>query len=206
VPADAGRLGGADGVSEEPQSQREGGGNDGAAAASRSGVDLAKQALAAARAEAARRGRHGGRSASGAAAAGGGEGRRRSADRRSGAHPDERDPQLISAAVNRLLAERGWQEEAAVGGVIGRWAELVGPELAAHATPEGYEDGILAVRADTTAWATQLRLLAPQLVRTLNEHLGGATVRRVTILAPAGPSWRRGSRSVRGRGPRDTYG
>jgi predicted nucleic acid-binding Zn ribbon protein len=62
------------------------------------------------------------------------------------------------------------------------------------------------VAADSTAWATQLRLLAPSLVRRLAEDLGGETVRRVTVQGPSAPSWKRGKLRVRGRGPRDTYG
>jgi predicted nucleic acid-binding Zn ribbon protein len=62
------------------------------------------------------------------------------------------------------------------------------------------------VVADTTAWATQLRLLAPALVRRLNEELGAGTVTRVRVRGPAAPSWRKGGLRVIGRGPRDTYG
>ena len=46
-------------------------------------------------------------------------------------------------------------------GVFARWPELVGEEVADHCTPESFADGKLVVRTDSTAWATQLRLLAP---------------------------------------------
>ena len=45
--------------------------------------------------------------------------------------------------------------------MFARWAELVGEEVAQHATPESFADGTLVVRTDSTAWATQLKLLAP---------------------------------------------
>ena len=81
------------------------------------------------------------------------------------------------------------------------------PSNAAHSSPEGYADTVLTVRADSTAWATQLRYLAPQLVAMLNEQLGDGTVTRIRVLGPDAPSWKKGRRSVRdGRGPRDTYG
>ena len=41
-------------------------------------------------------------------------------------------------------------------GVFGRWAEIVGAEVAAHCEPESFADGRLKVRTDSTAWATQL--------------------------------------------------
>ncbi|HEY0950308.1 DUF721 domain-containing protein [Nocardioides sp.] len=125
----------------------------------------------------------------------------------SGAHPDDRDPQLLDTTLGRLVADHGWDLDLRVHGVFGRWEELVGAEVAQHCTPETFADGRLVVRTDSTAWATQLRLLAPTVVRRLNEELGHGTVTLIEVLGPHGPSWKKGPRSVRdGRGPRDTYG
>ena len=127
--------------------------------------------------------------------------------RSSGAHPDDRDPQTLSTAVHRLVESKGWAAEVNVHTLLGRWGLLVGSAVAAHSHPEAYADSVLTVRTDSTAWATQLRHMAPQLVAMLNEQLGQQTVTRVQVLGPDGPSWKRGRRSVRdGRGPRDTYG
>ncbi len=125
----------------------------------------------------------------------------------SGAHPDDRDPQTLSRAVHRLVDAKGWAAEVNVRTLLARWALLVGPSLAQHSRPERYADAELTVRTDSTAWATQLRHMAPQLVAMLNEQLGADTVRFVRVLGPDAPSWKHGGRSVRdGRGPRDTYG
>jgi predicted nucleic acid-binding Zn ribbon protein len=125
----------------------------------------------------------------------------------TGAHPDDRDPQLLDTTVGRLVEDHGWDLDLRVHGVFGRWSELVGPEVAAHTTPESFAEGRLVVRTDSTAWATQLKLLAPTVVRRLNEELGHGTVTVIDVQGPRGPSWRKGPRSVRdGRGPRDTYG
>jgi predicted nucleic acid-binding Zn ribbon protein len=124
----------------------------------------------------------------------------------SGAAPDDRDPQEFGAGLERLVAERGWGVELAVGGVLGRWPQVVGPQLAEHCRPESFDDGVLVVRADSTAWATQVRLLAQTVLRRLAEELGDGVVEQLRVQGPSAPSWRKGSRSVRGRGPRDTYG
>ena len=125
----------------------------------------------------------------------------------SGSHPDDRDPQLVDATLGRLVAERGWALDLKVHGVFARWAALVGAEVAEHSTPESFADGRLVVRPDSTAWATQLRLLAPAVVRRLNEELGAGTVTALDVVGPHLPTWKKGPRSVRdGRGPRDTYG
>ena len=180
--------------------------------AQRSRVDVARQALAAARSEARRRGLVPGRAAppdrrrddDGATARS--RWQRPVTDERSGAHPDDRDPQLLGPTLDRLVADQGWEADAAVGGVMGRWAQIVGAEVAAHAQPVSWADGELVVQTDSTAWATQIRLLAPTLLARLATELGAGAVRSVTVRGPSAPSWKRGLRSVAGRGPRDTYG
>ena len=125
----------------------------------------------------------------------------------SGAHPDDRDPQLLGAMVDKLVGDQGWELELRVRGVFARWPELVGDEVAAHSTPETFTDGKLVVRTDSTAWATQLKLLTPTVLRRLNEDLGHGTVIVLEVVGPHGPSWKKGRLSSRdGRGPRDTYG
>lgn len=125
----------------------------------------------------------------------------------SGAHPDGRDPQALGAEVSRLVDGQGWALDLQVRGVFARWTEVVGPEIGAHSTPETLSDGILVVRTDSTAWATQLKLLAPSVVRRLNAELGDGTVTVVEVRGPHAPTWKHGRLGLRdGRGPRDTYG
>lgn len=116
------------------------------------------------------------------------------------------DPFLLSNALSGLLDEAGWQQRIAMGSVFGRWADIVGAELAAHTKPDSFADGELAVIADSTAWATQVRLLAPMLVRRLNEEVGNGSVRRVKVRGPQPPRRRGGLRVPGSRGPGDTYG
>src|SRR5699024_8661902 len=118
-----------------------------------------------------------------------------------------RDPAPVSDAVHNLAQQLGWQQPLSIGGVIGRWREVVGDQVADHCTPETFSEGALVVRADSTAWATQVRLLLPQLERRLAEEVGEGVVTSIQVLGPGGPSWRKGFRRARGgRGPRDTYG
>jgi predicted nucleic acid-binding Zn ribbon protein len=142
---------------------------------------------------------------------GGAGARRRTDPRASGSHPDERDPQLLDATIGRLIDDQGWGTDVRVHGVFSRWDSVVGREVAQHCLPETFDRSgdrpRLVVRTDSTAWATQMRLLAPTVLRRLNEELGDGTVAVIEVVGPHGPSWKRGPRSVRdGRGPRDTYG
>jgi predicted nucleic acid-binding Zn ribbon protein len=123
------------------------------------------------------------------------------------AQPQRSDPQQLGTAINGLLDAEGWALAAATGSVFGRWPQIVGADLAAHTRPETLTDGELTVTADSTAWATQVRLLAAHLVRRLNAELGDGTVRRVKVRGPVTSTRKPGEWRVRGsRGPRDTYG
>lgn len=128
-------------------------------------------------------------------------------EQRSGAHPDDRDPQPIGKLFESVAKRRGWQRRISLSTVLQDWAGLVGEANAEHSKPTDFADGVLTIQCDSTAWATAMRYNASPLVKRLNDKLGEQTVRRVKILAPAQKSWKKGPRSVRdGRGPRDTYG
>jgi predicted nucleic acid-binding Zn ribbon protein len=156
--------------------------------------DVARAALEAARAAAAARPR---------------PSRRRIAGPRrkwSGAHPGADDPQPLGRLVDSLVSDQDWTQHTKVGSVFGRWHALVGEDIAAHCSPQTLTDGELLVVAESTAWATQLRLLAPSILAKLRASVGGDVVTRLRVVGPTAPSWKKGPRSVRGRGPRDTYG
>ena len=124
----------------------------------------------------------------------------------SGPGPDPRDPQPFGAVLNKLIKSRGWQRPAAEATLFGQWEKVVGPEIAEHSRPVKLTDGELTIEASSTAWATQLRLLAKTLLKQIAGVVGHNVVTKLHIHGPAAPSWSRGPRRVRGRGPRDTYG
>jgi predicted nucleic acid-binding Zn ribbon protein len=185
---------------------------DGTSAAASKDVDPARAALADARQMA--------RGAGGSARSG----RRRSGDaarrtRRenlagrnrggySGPGPDATsDPQRIGPLLAGYVEERGWEQPLNEARVFTDWQQLVGADVAAHCAPQSLSAGELRIAAESTAWATQLRLLAGTLLARLTADLGPDVVRKLVITGPTGPSWKHGGWSVRGgRGPRDTYG
>jgi predicted nucleic acid-binding Zn ribbon protein len=124
----------------------------------------------------------------------------------TGARPGDDDPQPLGSLVDSLVAAQDWSERTKVGSVFGRWSAMVGPEIAAHCAPQSLTEGELLVVAESTAWATQLRLLAPSILGKLRAQVGGDVVTRLRVVGPTAPTWKKGPRSVRGRGPRDTYG
>ncbi|VEG50902.1 putative RNA-binding protein containing Zn ribbon [Mycolicibacterium aurum] len=124
----------------------------------------------------------------------------------SGPGPDHRDPQLLGALTSDVAKSRGWSARVAEGAVFGRWRAVVGDQIAAHASPTALHEGVLTVAAESTAWATQLRMVQSQILAKIAAAVGDGVVTSLKITGPVGPSWKKGPRNVPGRGPRDTYG
>jgi len=137
---------------------------------------------------------------------GSGEGSGRRPRGYSGPGPDPRDPQLFGDMLQRLMKARGWERPKAEATVFGAWEKVVGPEIAQHCRPVKLDAGVLTVEAESTAWATQLRMLNAKLLRNIAGEVGHNVVTKMNIHGPAAPSWNKGPRRVQGRGPRDTYG
>lgn len=133
-------------------------------------------------------------------------GRRRDQPWSSSGPDPANDPQPLGSLVGRLLDDRGWEQQAREGTLFGNWPELVGPQIAAHCRPEQLRDGELLIVADTSAWATQLRLLVPKLHARLAAELGSGLISRIRVQGPITPTRHAGPRRFKGRGLRDTFG
>ncbi len=144
-----------------------------------------------------------------------GDGSSRSSDARKRANREPgssipfgsgRDPEGLGSVVDALTSRLGWNSSLAQSELLQSWASIVGEETALHSTPASIDDGILAVRCDSTAWATQLRLMRVQVMTSITTRYPDAGIESVRFEGPGAPSWKRGPRSIPGRGPRDTYG
>ncbi len=117
------------------------------------------------------------------------------------------DPEKLSNILNDLVVSRDWKKGIAEGTLFIKWPEIVGNEIADHCEPITLYEGKLTIRAESTSWATQLRLISPELLKNIRSRSEGALVDEVNVIGPNAPSWKRGLRTIRGaKGPRDTYG
>ena len=117
-----------------------------------------------------------------------------------------RDPAGIGDVLEGMTRSLGWTSPLARGELLTSWPELVGSDVAAHCEPAGIDEGVLTVQCDSTAWATQLRIMRAEILTTILRRYPDAQVTSIRFTGPGAPSWKRGPRSVPGRGPRDTYG
>ncbi len=134
--------------------------------------------------------------------------RRREEKQERGSKPFEkgRDPISAGEGIEQLLGEFDWQKRVDKESLFLDWERLVGPENAAASTPQEIRNGTLSIGCRSTAWATQLRLLKDQILARIQEQYPELAIKDLVFLGPAAPSWKKGPRSVPGRGPRDTYG
>jgi len=117
------------------------------------------------------------------------------------------DPQSLQSVLSEVIAGRNWGQGVAEGNLFSNWAQVVGDEIAHHTTPISLVDGRLTIQSSSSAWATQMRLMQEELLKTISNSAPGALVEELNVIGPYAPSWKRGLRSIRGaRGPRDTYG
>ncbi|MDP9235198.1 MAG: DUF721 domain-containing protein [Actinomycetota bacterium] len=78
------------------------------------------------------------------------------------------------------------------GAIWSRWTEIVGPAVAAHAEPSSLKSGVLRVRADSPAWATEIGYLKDEIKAAVNRLVGLELVEEVRLWT--GPGAIRGPR------------
>lgn len=139
---------------------------------------------------------------------GGGPRRRRlETAEKPGSHAFEagRDPRRIGTIFRKHATEHGWGPFLSRVSIIEDWVDVVGADVALHTEPT-LEDGVLTVACDSSAWATQLRVLRHDIRRTIDNQYPDSGVDRIVIVGPGVPQKILGPRRVKWRGPRDTYG
>ncbi|TVZ90480.1 DciA family protein [Streptomyces sp. BK340] len=148
-----------------------------------SGVDLARQALAAAR-EAAKKN-------------GGTQKAKPKRSRTQVVRRDGREPLGLGTAITMMMTERGMVAPAAGGSLLAQFGDILAaaaPELAGHVQAVAFDadTGRLDVAPEAPAYGTKLRWSAPKLIAAANAKVPDANVRTLHVLPPtpgkAGPA------------------
>ena len=117
------------------------------------------------------------------------------------------DPQSLASVLSEVIQNRNWDQGVAEGNLFSDWKSIVGADIAEHTTPISLNEGRLTIQSSSSAWATQMRLIQNELLKTISSSAPGALVESLVFIGPQAPSWKKGLRSIKGaRGPRDTYG
>jgi len=101
---------------------------------------------------------------------------------------DRKWPAPVGDLVGRFLEREGLAERVDLAGAVDRWAQVVGPKVAAVTRAEAVSpDGILWVRVTSSSWATELSLMAPRIMYRLNEGRDGQVREIRCLVGPLPP-------------------
>ena len=97
--------------------------------------------------------------------------------------PKQSRPVAVSEALAGYLKRAGLARRVGQAQMIPDWPRLVGPQIAAVATPESITpDGVLFVRVATSAWMNELQLMGPQVMTAVNGGSAGARIKTIRWL------------------------
>lgn len=82
------------------------------------------------------------------------------------------EPVPIGDALDSVVRSLRGPSRAVIGGVVGRWDEVVGTAIAQHVRPMTVDGGVLTVIVDDPAWATQMKFLSPQIIDAIRAQVG----------------------------------
>ena len=95
----------------------------------------------------------------------------------------------LGSTVSRLTKPLFVRRGLADGAIAREWREIVGSMISSHSQPEriSYQDsnrhnGILHLRVDHSAMATELQHLEPQLLERINGYFGFKAVARMHFI------------------------
>jgi predicted nucleic acid-binding Zn ribbon protein len=100
---------------------------------------------------------------------------------RVGASPRNDELTSLGDALARVRADLGLPEPDALDVLEGRWAEIVGADIAGHAHLDSVRDGVATITADGPLWATQLRYLETAIVEGVAAIVGPDLVHTVRV-------------------------
>jgi predicted nucleic acid-binding Zn ribbon protein len=86
-------------------------------------------------------------------------------------------PTRLGDVVPEVLGQSGLAERLEQAGVIVHWPAIVGREIAKVTQPVSVDrKGVLTVAVTSNAWMTELSMMAPELLRAINEKAGSRKV------------------------------
>ena len=92
--------------------------------------------------------------------------------------------EAVGGVLGRVLESLGLSREMTGWRAVEAWPDLVGPRVARHARAVAFRDGTLHVEVEGSAWMQELGYLKRDLVRRINQQLGGEHVRDVRLALP----------------------
>ena len=92
----------------------------------------------------------------------------------------------IKDIISSLLSDPSLPFNPADARIWEIWDEAVGPGIAGHARPSWIRKGLLRVEVSDPIWLQELEFLSGDIRETLNERLGGKSIKKVEFRLRSG--------------------
>jgi predicted nucleic acid-binding Zn ribbon protein len=93
--------------------------------------------------------------------------------------PSVKRPQALSTVLHATLREFGLEKKAQTYTVLMAWPEIVGEKVAAMATAEKLDRGILHVRVSSPVWRFELKMREREILQKIEQTFGPGHVRDI---------------------------
>lgn len=100
---------------------------------------------------------------------------------------DGRQPTLLRDCLRTVSKKLGLGGSLKAARLWSSWTEIVGTAIAQHAEPTSLRDGVLRIRTESPAWATEISYLGAEIARRANAAIGEPVVSEVRIWTAPGP-------------------
>ena len=94
--------------------------------------------------------------------------------------------QSLAAALAEILQRRGLEPTLAGWRAVEEWPGVVGPRIASRSRAVRFQDGVLLVEVDGSAWMHELGFLKRDILKRLGERLGAKAVRELRFVLTRG--------------------
>jgi predicted nucleic acid-binding Zn ribbon protein len=92
--------------------------------------------------------------------------------------------EALDGVLGRLLRRLGIADELQGWKAVEEWERAVGPRVARHTRAVDFEQGVLRVEVEGSAWMHELGYLKRQLIDAINRTLGETRVRDIRFVVP----------------------
>jgi predicted nucleic acid-binding Zn ribbon protein len=95
---------------------------------------------------------------------------------------EEPNPVVVGDALAHLSKELGLADPRIMKQLVDHWPEILGAQVAQHATLQNLRDDTITISVGSGAWATQLRYLEADIVHRVAEVIGSDAINHVRIV------------------------
>jgi predicted nucleic acid-binding Zn ribbon protein len=94
-----------------------------------------------------------------------------------------REPMRLGTLIDQVIGSLGLSKKYHGWRIVGRWPDIVGPDISRHARATRFSDGILTVIVEKDVWRQELEMQLESLLEKVRSAPGGRVVEKIVLKA-----------------------